>query len=231
MGKKSQRNKGKGNAAPSRAAPATASSSTPNLVPGTIIGPRSPSIGDDRVPDLDELVAKLLSPDRVQGVPQHLQRPEALKSHLLQVKQPAERVHWLVVPLLQGLMKGHAHLDNQIPVSEFGDVSLLIWICQWKLLQRMCEWKGGDELVSMVLAAGVKVNAVMPNKCNAAFFAVKYGSPTTLDLLIKAGINIHQLDKFGRTCLWNALERPSPAMIRCLLGHLPATETFPTHVG
>jgi hypothetical protein len=128
-------------------------------------------------------------------------------------------------------MKGHAHLDIQIPVSEFGDVSLLIWICQWKLLQRMCEWKGGDELVSMVLAAGVKVNAVMPNKCNAAFFAVKYGSPTTLDLLIKAGINIHQLDKFGRTCLWNALERPSPAMIRCLLGHLPATETFPTHVG
>jgi ankyrin repeat protein len=95
----------------------------------------------------------------------------------------------------------------------------------------MCEWKGGDELVSMMLAARVDVNAVTPSQCNAAFFAGKYGSPTTLDLLIKAGINIHQVDKMGRTCLWNAIERPSPTMFRCLLDHLPATETFPTFVG
>ena len=225
MGKKSRRPKG--NAAPPRAASASASTySTPNLGPSEIIGLTSLSI-EDRVPNLDELVARLLSAERVQGVPQYLLRPEAMKAHLLKVMQPAERVQWLVVPLMQGLMQGHPYLDIRLQVSGYEPTPVLMWVCQWKLLQPACGWKGGDEFVSMVLAAGVDINAVMPNKCNATFFAVKYGSPTTVDLLIKAGINIQQLDIFGRTCLWNALEYPSPEMLRCLLDHLPVTETFP----
>lgn len=81
--------------------------------------------------------------------------------------------------------------------------------------------------MSMVLATpGVDVKAVLENKCNAAFFAVKYGSPKTLDLLIEAGINIQQRDCFGQTVLYNALEYPNPDILRRVLDHVPATEMF-----
>jgi ankyrin repeat protein len=76
----------------------------------------------------------------------------------------------------------------------------------------------------MVLATpGVNVNAVMENKCNAAFFAVKSGTPKTLDLLIEAGINMQQRDCYGRTVLYNALEYPNPEMLRRVLNHVPVT--------
>jgi hypothetical protein len=72
--------------------------------------------------------------------------------------------------------------------------TLLMYVSQWKFLSHAFGWLGGDEIVSMVLATpGVNVNAVMENKCNAAFFAVKYGTHKTLDLLIEAGINMQHV--------------------------------------
>jgi hypothetical protein len=107
--------------------------------------------------------------------------------------------------------------------------TILVYVSQWKYLNlnRAFGWQGRDEIVSMVLATpGVNVNAVMENKCNAAFFAVKYGTPKTLDLFIEAGNNMQQRDCFGRTVLNTALEYPNPEMPRCVLYHVPVTEVF-----
>jgi hypothetical protein len=65
------------------------------------------------------------------------------------------------------------------------------------------------------------VSAVLENNCNSALFAVKYGTPKTLDLLIKVGINMHWM-----TVLYNALEYPNPEMLRRVLDHVPVTEMF-----
>jgi hypothetical protein len=95
-------------------------------------------------------------------------------------------------------------LEYQCPAglnpSQPDPPTILVYVCQWKYLNTAFGWQGRDEIVSLVLATpGVDVSAVLENNCNAAFFAVKYGSPKTLDLLIKAGINMQQRDCFGRT--------------------------------
>lgn len=69
--------------------------------------------------------------------------------------------------------------------------------------------------------------SVLENKCNAVFFAVRYGTSKTLDLLIEAGINMQQRDCTGLTVLYNALEYPNPELLRRVLDHVPVTELFP----
>jgi hypothetical protein len=209
--------------------------------------PRTPATSEqnDRVPrpvrvfssaQLDlfgELVAKLLSPDRIRGVPKDLRDPTVLKDHLLKVLAVTEQNAWLVVPLFKGLLDGHASINARIRMlapPQPDPPPILVHVSQWKFLSRYFGWQGRDEIVSMVLATpGVDVNATLTNNVNAAFFAVKYGSPETLDLLIEAGINMQQRDCFGRTVLYNALEYPNPEMLRLVLDHVPATEMFPSN--
>jgi hypothetical protein len=74
----------------------------------------------------------------------------------------------------------------------------------------------------MVLKAGANVNDILQNQTNALFFGVKYRSLKTVDLILEADIQmIQQRDKFWRSCLYNALEYPSPSILRKVLDHLP----------
>jgi hypothetical protein len=192
--------------------------------------------GPTRASKIDQLfqklVDKLLSPDRIRGVPEDLREPAVLKDHLLKVLAVTEHTAWLTVPLIKGLLEGHSSINvplkpNPMPPDP---PAILTYVSQWKFLSYCYGWHGRDEIVSMVLATpGVDVNATLENNCNAAFFAVKYGSPKTLDLLIEAGINMQQRDCFGRTVLYNALEYPNPEMLRRVLDHVPATEMFPSN--
>jgi hypothetical protein len=196
---------------------------------------------NDRVPEpvrasnssqlatFQELADKLLSPDRIRGVPEDLREPAVLRDHLLKVLALRESTAWLIEPLIKGLLEGHSSINVRLRLapSQPDPPTILVHVSQWKLLNRAFGWQGRDEIVSMVLATpGVDVSAVLENKCNAAFFAVKYGSPKTLDLLIEAGINMQQRDHFGRTVLYNALEYPNPEMLRRVLDYVPATEMF-----
>jgi hypothetical protein len=178
---------------------------------------------------LEYLAGRLLSPDRIRGVPEDLRQPEVLRDHLLRVLALTERTAWFIAALIKGLLECHSSINIRIgsTPSQPDPPTILVYVSQWKYLNRAFGWQGRDEIVSMVLATpGVNVNAVMENNCNAAFFAVKYGTPKTLDLLIKAGINMQQRDCFGRTVLYNALEYPNPEMLRRVLDHVPATELF-----
>jgi hypothetical protein len=123
---------------------------------------------------------------------------------------------WLTKPLYFGLLYGHSLINVYVApdprMSRENFIPLLFWVCQWKLLQVM-GWKRVDKvLVSLVLdTPGLDVNVSHPvNHTNAAFFAVKYGSPSTLKYLITKRINMKQRDVFHRTCLYNALEYPDP---------------------
>jgi hypothetical protein len=205
---------------------ATASVEQNDRVPGPTGLNRSQLI------DLFEiLVDKLLSPDRIRGVPEDLRQPVVLRDHLLKVLASTERTAWLGAPLIKGLLECHSSINvrlKQVP-SQSDPYTLLVYVSEWKLLNVACGWQGGNEIVSMVLATpGLDVSTILANKCNAAFFAVKYGTPETLDLLIEAGINMQQRDCFGRTVLYNALEYPNPEMLRRVLDHVPATEMFPS---
>lgn len=182
----------------------------------------------DLVGLVQRVTTEVLSPDRVHGVREELREPRVQEQYLMRLFVGSlPRMKFLVDPLTEGLLKGGRFINVSVSGVGKNDVfPLLMWVCQWKLLKKAFGWSGEDEIVSMVLAAGADVSATLRNGCNAAFFAVKYGSPRTLQLLIDAGINMEQKDKFNRTCLYNALERPSPEMLRIVLNHLPATETF-----
>jgi hypothetical protein len=183
----------------------------------------------DQLSLFQELTERLLSPNRIHGVPEDLREPAVLRDHLLRVLAVTERTAWLVVPLIKGLLECHSSINVRLKPhpSPPDPPAILAFVSQWKLLNRGCGWKGRDEIVSMVLATpGVNVNDVLENKCNAAFFVVKYGTPETLDLLIEAGINMQQCDCLGRTVLYNTLEYPNPEMLRRVLDHVPVTEKF-----
>jgi hypothetical protein len=178
----------------------------------------------------DDLVAKLAN-NRIQSLPQHLRQASELKAYLFRIMQPADKLAWLTIPLMKGLMHGPPDIDVRIrapaPVTPNDPWPLLMWLCQWKLLQKLYGWKGGDDIVAMVIAAGADVHAESPlEKWNAAFLAVTYGSPVTLQLLIGAGIHLQHRGINRRTCLYNALEYPSPSMLRYLLldHHLSSTD-------
>ena len=179
--------------------------------------------------ELARLVRELTSRRRREGIPPELRQGNALARRLTEVftfSHPSPV--WLWRPLFHGLLLGGDELDKTVcPPSGAQPMSVLTWLVQWKSLQKVFSWKGSDELVELALAAGASPNVPVRNGSTAIFFAVKYGSHRTVDLLIKHGADLRVRDRKGRSCIWNALERPQPKIISSLLEKLPANELFP----
>lgn len=180
------------------------------------------------------LMRVLSSRERRHGIPAHLSRGNDLARRLRDVfSYPAESCpHWLLEPLYEGLLNGGDAINVAVsPPSGAAAkaMPLLAWLCQHNSLQKLFGFKGQDDLVSLALAAGADPNHILENGSTPIFFAVKYGSLETVQLLIQNGASVDARDRKKRSCLWNALERPDPAIIRCLLQHLPADERFPYH--
>ena len=180
---------------------------------------------DDRIQRLAALANGVI-------MPTDLLNQEALTELLMRVFfQTLDcRALWLVEALIAGLSQGHARINATVGPPDFGEAGtfpLLFWVCKWKLLERMVGWQGREDIVSLVLTTpGIDVNVCISNKTNALFFATKYGSAETIQLLKKAGINMKQRDQFNRTALYNLLEYPDPRSLQVLLEHLPANEMF-----
>ena len=179
------------------------------------------------------LVRVLMSSEREPGIPREYSTGNSLARRMKELFTfPLDKAPgWLWRPLFEGLVKGGAALDIMVapPSAPSGaqPMPILTWLCQWKSLQKMFCWKGGNDLVSMALAAGANPNIAMNNGSTPLFFAVKYGSLETVELLVKYGASVIIKDNKKRSCLWNALERPDPAIVAFLLQTLPATEAFP----
>lgn len=179
------------------------------------------------------LVRVLMSSAREDGIPCEYASGNSLARRMKEVFTfPLDKAPgWLWKPLFDGLMNGGESLDVMVvpPAASSGaqPMPILAWLCQWRSLQKVFSWKGGNDLVSMVLAAGANPNIAMRNGSTPLFFAVKYGSLETVELLVKYGADLTIKDNKKRSCLWNAIERPDPEIIAYLLTTLPATETFP----
>ncbi|KAI2492231.1 hypothetical protein MHU86_22325 [Fragilaria crotonensis] len=179
------------------------------------------------------LVRVLMSSAREDGIPCEYASGNSLARRMKEVFTfPLDKAPgWLWKPLFDGLMNGGESLDVMIvpPAASSGaqPMPILAWLCQWRSLQKVFSWKGGNDLVSMALAAGANPNVAMRNGSTPLFFAVKYGSLETVELLVKYGADLTIKDNKKRSCLWNAIERPDPEIIAYLLTTLPATETFP----
>jgi hypothetical protein len=172
-----------------------------------------------------ELVNAVLA----RGVAEHLNSKQALKQYFMDLLSGGDDVFVIIIPLLQGLQRGPPHIDARVTSKWFIGVedkpALLHWASQCRLL-KIFGWTSQDEMVEMIIRAGANVNAPLKNKTSPIFFAVKRGTLETVDLLLAAGGNIEQRDNFGRTCLHNALEHPSPPIVKRLLEYFSATETF-----
>jgi len=165
---------------------------------------------------------------------------------------------WLWEPMYQALMKGdetslNATISNGSSISLNNDddgslrsiitheptMSILTWLCQWVYLEKQYDWSGNHDLVSIFLGAGADPNISMKKHGETPiFFAVKYGCLETVKLLVQYGrkqsdpyYSMKIKDHKGRTCLWHALNRPRPNIIRYLLETgLPADENFPYQI-
>lgn len=166
-----------------------------------------------------------------------LDSQEVLKYRLQRVLFDPDNavITWLTRPLIPALIHGTPELlqkrvtplniQNKAVIEE---QTLLHWLCQWKLLQLQCGWKGHDDIVDLLLRAGADPNATLANGCTPLFFSVKYATVDTLRLLIDGGANPNQKDNLRQTCLRNALPQASPYIIKFLLKYIPANETFQT---
>jgi hypothetical protein len=179
---------------------------------------------------LAALVRVLSSATRRDGIPTEYRNGNDLVRRMKDVFTfPMDQAPgWLWRPVFEGLLEGGDALNFvAVPPNGAPPMPILTWLCQWKSLKELFCWKGDWDMVSMVLAGGADPNKAIANGSTPIFFAVKYGCSKTVKLLVKYGADLKAKDMKGRSCLWNALERPDPKMIRYLLGTLPADETFP----
>jgi len=192
--------------------------------------PSNKQIKTEVVSDMQlvRLVRVLFSRNR--GIPSEYSQGNSMARRLSEVFTfPAGRAPtWLCGPLYEGLLKGGDLLNIAVsPPRGAQGMPILTWLCQWMTLKELFHWKGADDMVSLVLAAGADPNIRMKNGSTPLFFAVKYGCLNTVELLVESGADLTMKDRKGRSCLWNALERPQPDIIRFLLEVLPADEKYP----
>jgi len=161
--------------------------------------------------------------------PKQLRERIALETYLKKLFLAAPpSLAWLIEPLYYGILKGHPFINTFI--AQDPRLPILFWVCRWKLLKVKYGWKHVDKrLVALVLdTPGIQVNIKLPlTHINAAFLAVKYACPSTLKYLIAKRIHMKQREKGSRfTCLFNALEYPSPKMLAVVLKNVPVSEIF-----
>jgi len=167
---------------------------------------------------------------RKKGIPHEYNQGNSLARRLSDIFTfPAGRSpSWLCGPLFEGLLKGDDMLNIAVsPPRGSQGMPILAWLCQWMTLKELFHWKGADDIVSLALAAGADPNIRMKNGSTPLFFAVKYGCLNTVKLLVGSGADLTMKDRKGRSCLWNALERPQPDIIIFLLEVLPPDEKYP----
>jgi len=170
------------------------------------------------------------------GIPGNLgiSGPDDLKSRLKRALADNEVMWWLSVPFLRGLAEGGDAINQKISIP-YGNwhepLPILHWLCQYKLLHAQGQYGGKDDMVGIALRVGARVNAKLANNCTALFFAVKYASPKTVELLLEAGADATVRDVYGHSCWKNAIEHPSPDTIKLLLnaGPTAAQERINTH--
>ena len=124
---------------------------------------------------------------------------------------------WLTIPLLRGLVYGETAINEKVHYSQDEEKqTILMWVCQYKLLGRF-NYCGAEDMVALVLAAGADITSRLTNGCNALFFAVKYSSAQAVEMLLDAGVKVDDTDIFGNTIWKNATERPDLEIIKVLI--------------
>ena len=87
---------------------------------------------------LSGLANVLLSPERIDGLPQSLREKNALQEYLYNVFS-VEAMYYItfvesiVKQQFEGLYYGGEHINQQLPINHYGDAySPLVFVCHWK---------------------------------------------------------------------------------------------------
>jgi len=153
---------------------------------------------------------------------------QELESRLWEVSNNEYLYEWLIVPLLNGLVYGNPKINDKSHFIRGQEPHpIIMWLCQHRNLRAQFNYCGRDDMVALVLSAGADVSLRVSNGCNPLFFAVKYGSARTIELLLDAGVKVDERDVFGRTIWKNALERPDLRIIKLLIDR--CSDLIPVH--
>ncbi len=129
-----------------------------------------------------------------------------------------DNMTWLTVPMLIGLFSGKPEIDEKVNFLEDQEPHpIIMWLCQYKSFAAQFNYQGGDDMVALAIAAGADLSVRVSNGCNSLFFAMKYASARTVELLLDAGIKVDERDCYGSTVWKNAVERPNLDIIQVLV--------------
>jgi len=182
--------------------------------------PPAPLSGTSRT-DVQKLIRAAVTSILKRGIPPGVglggYNSQELEARLWEVANN-EYMKWLTIPLLIGLVYGKRKINDKFHFFEGQEPHpILMWLCQYKFIRARFNYCGRDDMVALALSAGADVSLRVSNGCNALFFAVKYGSARTIELLLDAGVKVDERDVYGRTVWKNAVERPDLSIIRVLI--------------
>ena len=147
----------------------------------------------------------------------------AIRSRLKDVlfDQKLPQVFYLTVPIIATLTNGPpdcltAHAAN------YPKQSILTHCCHHISLAKNFKWKGRDDFVALLLAAGANPNLMhekFPTK-PLIHSASTFGSLETLKLLVSHGVKVDaRVPSTGQSCLRDMLTYPRPEMVELVLKH------------
>ena len=160
---------------------------------------------------------------------------------------------WLRKPFIRAILAGNPSAMNDIRIcpplaaekesrlaedsDDFSDsendnkMTMIHWLCQWKLLRTSFGWRGADDMVLLAMRLGAKIENLGSEQPSTLSCAILYGSADTIrhlfQAMLKQGTNVNEYvyrDLVLRNLWKKVLDRSCPHILKLMAQYIPVTE-------